>query len=239
MDTVILVDIDGVLATKNMRCLLTVYNRVLKLGIQDDTLARVRTRDVFDMLPEVKAYRAKVGVNRYHYQLEALRWYPDAVITCNVIDGSWQGVRYLAQRVSALKYCTARVINFNAEWNTDLARVTWIWLKNNAFPHAEQILFCDGVKEKLTKIVAMIQEQGQHILLIDDCPDKLLKAFGELSGVDQNLLSEHLTLAAFGYDECDQDYLLNIIPFPSWKEVVNLAVEKELNYAKESRWQRE
>jgi hypothetical protein len=201
-----------------------VYNRVLKLNIQDDTLASVRTRDVFDILPEVEEYQAKVGMDRYHYQLEALRWHPDAVIACNVIDGAWHGVRYLAQRVNVLKYCTARVINFNGVWNADLARVTWIWLKNNTFPHNEQILFCDGVKEKLTKIV--------------DCPEKLLNAFGELPGADQHLLSEHLTLAAFGYDECDQGYPLNIIPFPSWKEVINLAVEKEFNYAKESRRQR-
>jgi hypothetical protein len=189
------------------------------------------------MLPEVQEHRAKVGVDRYRYQLEALMWHPLCVGACRVVNGSVQGVNYLLQRSNDLKYCTARVITFNNEWNKDLASITHAWLAHNGFPNHDQIVFCNGVKEKLTHIVAMIQEQERHVLLIDDNPDKLLKAFKELSGDDQLLLYGHLTLAAFGYSDCDE-CLLNIIPFPDWKEVINLAVEKGLNYAKESRRQR-
>ncbi|GCE18972.1 hypothetical protein KDK_27720 [Dictyobacter kobayashii] len=143
------------------------------------------------------------------------------------------------KRCNALSYCTARVINFNEQWNAALARSTWIWLKNNDFPNEGQIFFCDGPQAKLTRIVAMIRERAQSVLLIDDSLEMLLSAFDALPNENQRVLSEHLTLAAFGYEECDQESTLQVIPFPNWAEVHNLAVNrpKEINHGEGQRWQ--
>lgn len=237
MDTTILVDIDGVLARHNTRSLFRIYNKILSLGIPDDVFIRVRTREAFDALPEAQVHLARVGVRRYQYQLDALEWHPHYVFENKVIDGAANGVRYLAERSGTLKYCTARVINFDEQWNMHLARITHIWLQNNGFPYHDQVLFCDGIPAKLTAIAAMMRNREQSVLLIDDSAKNLIEAFKGLSQDDQDILREYLTLAAFGYDECDGNYPIPVIPFPGWNEVHNLAVEKEFDYAEKQRRQ--
>lgn len=239
MGTTILVDIDGVIAQHNIPALLATYNRHLKLAIPDEQLECIKTLKAFHNAPQVQAYIATIGFERYHRQLAWLEWHPHYVAECSLVEGAWNGVRYLAQRAYDLQYCTARVIHFNAEWNADVARCTWIWLKNNEFPNENSTLFCDGIPAKLRTILEMIQSYQRPILLIDDSLDALLRAFDSLPADEKQLLRQYLTLAAFGYEDCSQDYPLNVIPFPHWREVHNLAAEKEFNYGRtQSRRQR-
>ncbi|WP_126600797.1 hypothetical protein [Dictyobacter aurantiacus] len=224
----ILVDLDGVLAKKNLPRLLAMYNDVLNLAIPAEQLARVMSLEAFHALPQARSHYETVGAARYQYQLELLRFHPYHIASCQLVDGALQSVHYLTRRCDALRYCTARVINFHPQWNADVARCTQIWLKNSGFPNADKIFFCDGPKVKLTTIAAMVREQSQRVLLIDDSLEKLLDAFDELPEDDQRLLREYLTLAAFGYnyDECDLEGTLPVIPFPNWSEVHNLAVNR-------------
>lgn len=227
----ILVDLDGVIAKRNLPRLLATYNDVLKLAIPTEQLVQVKSLEAFHALPQARAHAEKVGSVRYSSQLELLRFHPYYIASCLPVDGALQGVRYLLRRCDVLGYCTARVINFHTQWNADVARSTWIWLKNSGFPNDNQLLFCDGPRAKLTTIIALIREQERHVLLIDDSLYPLLNAFDGLSGEDRCLLSENLVLAAFGYDynECDVDSTLPVIPFPSWAEAHNLVVNRPVN----------
>jgi hypothetical protein len=232
----IFVDIDGVLAWNNLSYLLSMFNHHFQLDIPEEQMARIETLNDFYALPQVQAYKAKVGYDCYHRQFSQLQWHPLYVLNCNVIEKATQGVRYLAHcsGVNHLGYCTVRVINFHEQWSAYLARVTQMWLRNNGFPNEERILFCDGVKRKLMHIAESIRTQRRQALLIDDSLELLLIAFHELSQEDQAILREHFTVAAFGYKDCPEEYPLSVIPFPDWGEVHNLAVEKEFKYAKKN-----
>lgn len=227
----VLIDIDGVLAWGNIPQLARLYNRLAKLGIAEASLQAIETREAFGQLPQVQAHISGVGEERYQQQLARMQFHPLYVHQLNVMPGALVGVRYLARRVGeALSYCTARVVNFNDAWNEHLQRVTRIWLKENDFPNAEQVMFCDGIPAKLAHIAALVREQEQPVLLIDDNAEQLLLAFMELPQAEQALLSRWLTIAAFGYEDCPDGCPLPVIPFSNWGEVINLAVEKEFKY---------
>jgi hypothetical protein len=162
---VILADIDGVLAINNMSTLFQLFNRVLKLEITEEQLALVHTEEAFDQLPQVQQYQDSVGREYYLRQIARLNWHPHYIFALNVIKGAPQGVRYLAQHVSDLGYCTARVINFHEQWNEHLARVTRMWLKKHAVPCEHQVIFCDGIKAKLETIARRIRKEGCQVLL--------------------------------------------------------------------------
>jgi hypothetical protein len=228
MRRIVYVDIDGVLACNNPPVLIEMCNRLLKLEIPEEQLAMVGTRKAFDALPQAQAYQERTGKDIYQRQMARMEWHPLYVFRCNVMEGAPQGVAYLARRVDELGYLTARYINFNEGWNEHLARVTRIWLKNNDF--YGKVAFSDGVKAKLETIASKIRKERCQTWLVDDSLDNLLAAFNELSAEDQGLLRDYLTLVAFGYDECEGEYPIPVIPFPNWREVSNLLVEKEFNY---------
>jgi hypothetical protein len=52
-------------------------------------------------------------------------------------------------------------------------------------------------------------------------------AFETLATEDQALLRDACTLVAFGHEHSDETYPLPVIPFPDWREINNLFVEKE------------
>lgn len=228
-EVTVLVDIDGVLAKHNTRCLLSTYAKNLKLSIPDEQLADVHTREAFHLLPQVQEYIAGVGRDHYQKQLARLEWHPRYVEQCLVIRDALAGVQYLATQASDLGYCTARVISFHERWNRDLALATHLWLTKQGFPNARQVLFCDGFRAKLEAVAAHLREQQDaYIMLIDDSADKLLRAYEQLTEADQCLLRERFTLVGFWFEE-DVDHPLHTVPLADWERVQQL--EKEFNYA--------
>lgn len=229
----VLCDIDGVISCHSTIDLLRQYNQTLRLEIPEEQLVGL-SREAFHELEQVKAYRAKVGEEKYRWQVEAIQWQSSYVLQCGVIEDALAGVLRLADIADDIGYCTARVIPFDEKWNKMLSASTKLWLKQQRFPNFEQVLFCDGIPAKLTTIAnelrtARDEQEEAHVWLIDDCIDPLLKGFSELSSDDQELLEKHLTLIGFGDDEIRIHDRLHVIPLPDWQDVQRL--EKEFNYA--------
>ncbi|GHO83002.1 hypothetical protein [Dictyobacter formicarum] len=226
----VLVDIDGVLATGHVQRFVALCNDILQLAIPIPNIASIASLREFGALPQVSAHRTKVGSDRFRRQMELMRWHPLNIVGCRVIDGSVEGIQYLAQRSSSLQYCTARFIEFDAAWNTDVANSTKSWLKNNDFPNAELVMFCESPRAKLTTIAAMVRAQKQPVYLIDDSLDLLLDAFDTLSMRDRRVLKTYLTLIAFDHceEECNQSYPLRVVPLQSWQEIQ--CIEKEFHH---------
>jgi hypothetical protein len=228
MKRVVYVDIDGVLAVENLPALFALSNRVLQLTIPEEQLVRIRTEEAFHALPQVQVYQERVGKERYQLQIKRMFFHPHYIDEMRVIAHAQQGVARLAQRMDELAYCTARVINFHEQWNEHLQRVTRLWLKRHDFLWGErQVYFCDGIAAKWQRIAERIREEPCQLWLIDDSLELLLSAFATLSAADQVLLREHCRLVAFGYDVCEQAFPIPLIPFPDWREINNLLVEKE------------
>lgn len=228
-----LVDIDGVLAKGNIPCFVALCNRALKLDIPNDQLAGVQTYDEFRVLPQVQAHIARIGEDRYQRRLELLRWHPEYIPHCHVIQDALSGVQALAQMVDELGYCTARVINFDAQWNRHVSAATHLWLKLNQFPNFRLVDFCDGFTAKMRTIAQKLRaEPDSQIWLIDDSAEKLLEAFFDLSPEDQSVLVERFTLVAYGYERGQEvEHPLSVSCLDEWKHVCQL--EKEfISYAK-------
>lgn len=235
METVILVDIDGVLSRDCNELLMALYNVHLCLGIDVVQLKGLSLTE-FHALPESLAHREQVGAERYRFQTEMLRFDPRHIARCHVIDGAVEAVQELATMIAdtEIGYCTARYIPFHERWNDDLARTTENWLKSQGFPCTDQIVFCNGVRAKLEAIVAHLREQPDgQVMLIDDSVDLLLNAYQELSGDDQELLIQGLVLVAFGYDG-GNPHPVRIVPLVDWSDIhtiLPLIREKEKDYA--------
>lgn len=86
-DVTILVDIDGVLAKHNYQRLQQQYNQSLTLAIPDDQLEDL-SMERFQLLVQVQAYKAKVGDERFTWQLAALEWHSTYIFENGVIDGA-------------------------------------------------------------------------------------------------------------------------------------------------------
>jgi hypothetical protein len=241
--TVGLIDVDGVLAKCNVPCLLSTYNRMLKLDIPGEQLEMLSLK-AFHRLPQVQAYQEKVGQERYTRQLAILEWHPEYVVQNLMIRDALAGVHYLAELADDLGYCTARVITFHDQWNADLARMTHLWLDKWHFPNHNQVMFCDGYIGKLVAIAGYLKEEpGARVVLIDDSADMLLHAYDQLSATDQQVL-RRLTLVGFGYDEDEEapvDHPLRALPLLNWHNVFHL--EKEFSHEldirrREERWRK-
>jgi len=63
---------------------------------------------------------------------------------------------------------------------------------------ADNIVFCDGVRDKLVKIAHILNEDAQSIVFIDDRYMRLLEEFSLLDQNVQDQLRRHVVLVAFG-----------------------------------------
>jgi hypothetical protein len=189
------------------------------------------SRKAFHALPQMLAYQESVGTEHYRSQMKRLEWHPDYIRVLKVIEGAQQGVTLLAAMADELAYCTARMITFHSGWNEQLALATHFWLKNKGFPNHDAVLFCDAYRGKLETIASQLQTEPRDVWLIDDSMPGLLEAFSTLSQAQQTVLSEHLTLVAFGHADVPAHAPIRLIPFPGWKEIQ--LIEKEFDYDKE------
>jgi hypothetical protein len=228
MKRIVYVDIDGVLAVENLPALFALCNRLWHLEISEEQLALIQTEEAFHQMPAVADYRAHLGQERYQHQFKRMYFHPHYVDDMHVIDHAQQGVARLVRRFDELAYCTARLINFHPQWNEHLQRVTRLWLKRHDFLWGDRhVYFCNGIRAKLTLIAERVKQEHCQFWLIDDSLEQLLLAFDELSGEDQEVLQDALTLVAFGHDGCERATPVPVIPFPDWREINNLLVEKE------------
>ena len=215
----ILIDVDGTISKYNQTLYLAICNRKLKLGIDEELLSNMNTSDFF-ALPEVTAYRTRIGEQRYQWNLQLLGLDPELQRQMDIIDGAIEGTHYLEQ-MGVLGYCTARKTIWHERLNEAMARATRYWLKVNGFPHHQDTVFVTGPLEKLRYCATHIEETGEEIILIDDSYEHLLGSANELPEEQHDLLRKHLTLWAFGAKELKlpEDTPLRALSFPAWNQV--------------------
>ncbi len=215
----IFLDVDGTIARNNRALYVALCNRKLKLGIDEERLAGLPYEEFFT-LPEVTAYRERVGEKRYQWSLHLLTLDPELQRQMEIIDGAVEGARLLVQS-GDLRYCTSRKTTWHEDLNAAMARATHYWLKVNGFPNHQQVVFCTSPREKLSFCAARIEETGEEIVLVDDLYECLLSEVGELEARRRELLQLQLTLWAFGARECHlpEHTPFRVVAFPAWDQI--------------------
>lgn len=218
----ILIDIDGVVAQKNLAMLLPLYNEYFNLDLSSSDLQSLHSIDAFEELQEVQKFRERVGETRYNYLMQIVVYDPRHMQAAGVISQATEGVQHLAKRCcQELGYCTAR-FGMTEQWNIDLQQATRHWLRKLSFPNADQILFCRSPQGKLETIAAHLHEQPQSVLLIDDMYEMLLGILPSLPTLDQEILSRHLTIGAYRAEVEQGEWKhssVRVLPLPQWEKI--------------------
>jgi hypothetical protein len=166
----------------------------------------------FLQLPEILKRKQDTEFKR------ALAWIdldPQLLIAMLPLPGAVQAVTQLAQRAS-VTYYTARHSTVRPEKNLPMEQATKEWLALKQFPCSEEVVFCAGVPDKLTRLAVVAQ--SQPVVLIDDQYEKLLTAFAGLEDqYSKEALLENFRLVAFGATKLpEQCYGLQVSMLPSW-----------------------
>lgn len=142
----------------------------------------------------------------------ALFQLPDVARQHEVLPGAQDGVCQLAQR-GALFYATAR--------KSDVHQITLDWLRREGFPLPDQVIFCEGVSEKLVSIAS----HAGPLVLVDDRWYQLLGIL-ESHGNHRSLrgLCQRFTLVAFGACRTDVPIssVIPVVPLPDWSGLTEL-----------------
>jgi hypothetical protein len=142
----------------------------------------------------------------------ALFQLPDVARLHEALPGAQTGVRQLAGG-GALFYATAR--------KADIHQITLDWLAREGFPSPDQVIFVEGVAEKL---VAIVEHVGP-LVLIDDRWCQIL-AILEQYGRRRSLadLLDRLTLVAFGAsaDELPGSSVVPVVPLSDWSLIADV-----------------
>jgi hypothetical protein len=222
------IDVDGTIAMRNTAQWIKVCNEVLKLNISPERLEQISYRD-FLQLPEVSAYRKRVGAE---YSQRAIGWidfHPKALLSMLPLQDAVTGVSKLAS-ICEICYYTARYSPIVAQ-QQEIASATKQWLERQGFPSPDNVVFCESVADKLIKLADYVEASSQATILIDDRYQRLLEAFAQLDAGQHptldddhclrstSLLRRHLTIVAYKTTPSSQDgCAVPVIPFISWQE---------------------
>jgi len=135
----------------------------------------------------------EVASLRFHQQLYLL---PHVLITHQAIEGAVETVQALAQG-KALQYFTVRQ-HFDPAICGHVHRNTCLWLEQQHFPYPMNVRFFWDAGEKL---LTCLEAQEKEVLLIDDRPEGLLKAYTKIAHNDPETawrIRERVTVVAFG-----------------------------------------
>lgn len=131
---------------------------------------------------------------------------PDVARQHEVLPGAAAGVRKMTEGCQ-LYYATAR--------KSDVHQITRDWLSEHGFPSPDQVIFVEGVSEKL---VAIAEHPGP-LFLVDDRWRQILMIL-EKYGKRRSLagLLDRLTLVAFGARSSDLPLspVVSVVPLFDW-----------------------
>ncbi len=214
--TRIALDIDGTLGYRNRQQYLLTCKTTLKLALADDVLQGI-SLETFAQLPEVRAYRARVGDAYYTKALGWIDYHPDVLRAMHPLPGAREGVARLAT-VGSVAYYTARYSAQSQERSQAMAEATQTWLTVHAFAHPTNTVFCDGLPGKLRQLARDLVNVSEPVILIDDQWTRLLQRCAELDEATIRLLQGSLLLVAYGAATVPEQTLLPVVALPSWEE---------------------
>ncbi|QBD79806.1 hypothetical protein EPA93_29030 [Ktedonosporobacter rubrisoli] len=217
------IDIDGTIAWRDTPTVARLCNERLQLGIAPERLADPELLYTdFLQFAEVQAYRESVSPEQFRGEFGWIDLDPQALLAKRTMNGAIPAIERLAS-LGSVAYYTARYSPRWPEKSEAMAQATRQWLKNCGFPGADQVVFCDGPADKLHRLAALIEEEPQQVVFIDDLYEKIVKAFLKLSEQQIALTRDYLTLVAFEPEALpEQSHGLRIVELQSWRHIDKL-----------------
>ncbi len=217
----IAVDIDGTIGYRNERRFIQVCNEDLKLNVAPERLATLNYED-FLRQPELIAYQKKVGEKYFKLAVGWVDFHHQVLVSALPMSGAVEGVAKLA-KLAPLTYYTARYTAESEERSQIMASATHQWLREQQFPHAEEVIFCNGLQDKLRRIATCMETEAQEIVLIDDQYERVLTFITQLDKLIQDTLLRQMILVAFKAKEVPREcYGLRVLPLSSWRHIDTL-----------------
>jgi hypothetical protein len=218
MRTIVGVDIDGTLAYGSHTAVWQLCNKQLALSITEDVLATVTTMRAFWDLPEVRAYRRRVGSDLAARELQHLELHPDILRGLQAYPGAQPAVRHLWNALGPVSYYTARYLPNEEQFNEGCRAGTQDWLQTQGFIKPDRAVFCDKPRGKLQKLAEDMAAQSASAVLIDDQYQRLLDAYRELENESQQILRRGLILVAFRAKTPIESAPMPVVMLSSWRK---------------------
>lgn len=213
--TRIALDIDGTLGYRNRQQYLTTCNETFKLALIEERLQEM-TLTTFYQLPEMLAYKKRVGEAYYAKALAWIDFHPDVLRAMRPLPGAREGVQMLAT-AGSIAYYTARYSAQSEERSKAMAQATLQWLAASDFANPTNAIFCDGLPGKLRHLARDIAEKAEPVLLVDDQYSRLLQRLTDLDEESARILKQSLILVAYGAQTIPESAPLPVIALPSWE----------------------
>lgn len=160
----------------------------------------------------------------YHQQVFLL---PHVLITHQAIEGAVTVLQRLSREGFDLQYFTVRQ-NFDKAICQQVHEQTKVWLKEQGFPRPRDTHFFWDPAKKLIQALEATEEQ---IILIDDRPGGIVKAFETIVAKDGKTAEQiraRVILVAFGQCTIPKDTKgLRVIPLLQWSHFENLCTQLE------------
>lgn len=214
--TRIALDIDGTLGYRNRQQYMKTCNETFKLAIADERLQDM-SLTTFYQLPEMLAYKERVGETHYTKALAWIDFHPDVLRAMCPLPGAREGVQILAT-VGSIAYYTARYSAQSEEYSEAMAQATLKWLAAYDFVNPANAIFCDGLPGKLRQLARDIAEEAGPVLLVDDQYSRLLQRLTEMDEESVQILKRSLILVAYGAQTIPESTPVPVIALPSWQE---------------------
>lgn len=213
--TRIALDIDGTLGYRNRQQYLKTCNETLKLAIAEEHLQDISLQ-TFSQLPEVQAYRERVGESYYQKAMGWIDYHPEVLRAMHPLPGAKEGVMQLAT-LGTVAYYTARYSAQSEERSRAMAQATLEWLMASEFVNPTRAVFCDGLSGKLRQLARELAYSAEPVILVDDQWTRLLERLTDQDEETSLLLQHSLILVAYGARTIPQQTPFPVIAFPSWK----------------------
>lgn len=215
--TRIAVDIDGTLGYRDRQEYMKTCNETLKLAIAEECLPHISSLKAFYELPEIQAYKERVGETYYKKAIGWIDFHPQVLRTTRLLPGAKEGVALLAT-VGDVAYYTARYSAQSEERSQAMAQATLEWLALCDFVNPTNAVFCDGLSGKLRQLAQDIAGDPGPVILVDDQYTRLLERLADLDEGPAQLLRSSLILVAFGAHVVPTGAPISTIALPSWEQ---------------------
>jgi hypothetical protein len=206
-----LCDIDGTIAERNVPVLLALLAERFNMTFDTDGMT---TKD-FLRHPDVAAYRQRVGEAWFRMAVGWCKLDPRMLSCLYPIAGALEGLQYFAT-IGKLRYCADRNVPGLPEYNQQIQQATYTWLGEQHFPCADQITFCDDVRQKLLVAAELIERSQEPVILIDDLYHYFIEAWPSLG----TCLADKLTIYAYSAPaDLEVCAPIPVVPF-QWNDLI-------------------
>ncbi|HEY1349797.1 MAG TPA: hypothetical protein VGF67_09255 [Ktedonobacteraceae bacterium] len=212
----IALDIDGTLGYRNRQQYLRTCNQTLQLALAEERLQDLSLH-AFYQLPEMQAYKQRVGEAHYTKAVAWIDYHPDVLQAMRPLPGAKEGVARLAT-LGSIAYYTARYCAQSEERSRAMAEATVAWLAAYHFANPTNAIFCDGLPGKLWQLAQEAADNAEPVLLVDDQYSRLLQQLTEREREPVRLLQRFLILIAYGAQTAPERAPIPVIALPSWEK---------------------